>query len=411
MTANEHKPVTSSMLERKDRIARLQEEMKKKQIHLFFVTQNVDIYYITGSMQTGYVVVPQVGEPIFLVKRSYERAVLESKIRVARMGSFRQLEDTVGSFFPELYSSEHTPTIATEYDVLPVQQFKRLQAVLPKAKWVDGSILFRELRMVKSPYEVARIRMAAIAAHRAFIEAVNYVRPGMMELELIAHIEHIFRMQGHVGIMRMRGYNQEIITGMVASGDAAAEPTYFDGPAGGRGLTPAAPQGASRKVISENEPILVDIGCCIDGYVIDQTRTLVIGKLDEDLERAYQVSEHILRETEKKLVPGTICESLYTDALRIAEEAGLSDHFMGYGEDQVKFLGHGIGMEIDEWPVLARGFKQELTPGMVIAIEPKFTFPGRGVVGIENTYLITKDGFERLTTAPEGIIAVKSRDR
>lgn len=252
--------------------------------------------------------------------------------------------------------------------------------------------------------------MAAIAAHRALVEAANIVRPGMMELALIAQIEHLFRMQGHVGMMRMRGYNQEIITGMVASGDAAAEPTYFDGPAGGRGLTPAAPQGASRKVIGENEPILVDIGCCIDGYVIDQTRTLVIGKLDEDLEAAYDVSEQILRETEKKLVPGTVCESLYADALQMAQDAGLSDHFMGYGEDQVKFLGHGIGMEIDEWPVLARGFKQKLEPGMVIAIEPKFTFPGRGVVGIENTYLITKDGYERLTTAPEGLIRIKSCD-
>ncbi|WP_240968082.1 M24 family metallopeptidase [Paenibacillus aquistagni] len=410
MMTNEEHPMNTNTLEHKKRIEQLQEKMKEKGIHLFLVTQNVDIYYITGSMQTGYAAVPQEGEPIFLVKRSYERAVTESKIRVERMGSFRQLEETIAGFFPHLSSADGKIRIALEYDVLPVQQFERLQAVLPQAEWADGSVIFRELRMIKSPFEVARIRMAAIAAHRALVEAANIVRPGMMELALIAQIEHLFRMQGHVGMMRMRGYNQEIITGMVASGDAAAEPTYFDGPAGGRGLTPAAPQGASRKVIGENEPILVDIGCCIDGYVIDQTRTLVIGKLDEDLEAAYDVSEQILRETEKKLVPGTVCESLYADALQMAQDAGLSDHFMGYGEDQVKFLGHGIGMEIDEWPVLARGFKQKLEPGMVIAIEPKFTFPGRGVVGIENTYLITKDGYERLTTAPEGLIRIKSCD-
>lgn len=410
MMTNEEHPMNTNTLEHKKRIEQLQEKMKEKGIHLFLVTQNVDIYYITGSMQTGYAAVPQEGEPIFLVKRSYERAVTESKIRVERMGSFRQLEETIAGFFPHLSSADGKIRIALEYDVLPVQQFERLQAVLPQAEWADGSVIFRELRMIKSPFEVARIRMAAIAAHRALVEAANIVRPGMMELALIAQIEHLFRMQGHVGMMRMRGYNQEIITGMVASGDAAAEPTYFDGPAGGRGLTPAAPQGASRKVIGENEPILVDIGCCIDGYVIDQTRTLVIGKLDEDLEAAYDVSEQILRETEKNLVPGTVCESLYADALQMAQDAGLSDHFMGYGEDQVKFLGHGIGMEIDEWPVLARGFKQKLEPGMVIAIEPKFTFPGRGVVGIENTYLITKDGYERLTTAPEGLIRIKSCD-
>jgi len=235
-------------------------------------------------------------------------------------------------------------------------------------------------------------------------QAAQMVREGMMELELVARMEHMFRMQGHIGMMRMRGYNQEIITGMVASGDAAAEPTYFDGPAGGRGLTPASPQGSSFKVIAANEPILVDIGCCIDGYVIDQTRTLVIGALEADLKAAYDAAEAIIRATEEKLKPGTVCEQLYTDALEMAASFKLSEYFMGYGEDQVKFLGHGIGMEIDEWPVLARGFKQRLEPGMVIAVEPKFTFPGRGVVGIENTYLITENGCVKLTTAPEGVI-------
>ncbi|KJB85753.1 hypothetical protein AZ66_22750, partial [Paenibacillus sp. E194] len=155
--------------------------------------------------------------------------------------------------------------------------------------------------------------------------------------------------------------------------------------------------------IEVNEPILIDFGCCIDGYVIDQTRTLVIGELDDELQRAYDASEAILRATEDHLKPGTVCETLYEDAVGMAKSYGLQEHFMGYGEDQVKFLGHGIGMEIDEWPVLARGFKQPLQEGMVIAIEPKFTFPGRGVVGIENTYLITADGYEKLTTAEEGL--------
>ncbi|MGZ9587311.1 M24 family metallopeptidase [Paenibacillus marinisediminis] len=387
-----------------ERMNRLQSRMQKVGVDLFFVTHNVDIYYLTGSMQTGYVVVPREGDPVYFVKRSLQRAQAESTVKVEPLGSFREFGETVRAHFAKLYERDEKLTAVTEYDVLPVQQFERLQAVLPAMTWQDGSAMLRELRMVKSPFEVSRIRMAAVAAHRVLEQAAQYVREGMMELELIAHIEHMFRMQGHIGMMRMRGYNQEIITGMVASGEAAAEPTYFDGPAGGRGLTPASPQGSSRKVMKRNEPILVDIGCCIDGYVIDQTRTLVIGRLEEELQIAYDAAEAIIRAAEQKLKPGTICETLYTDALAMADSLGLADHFMGYGEDQVKFLGHGIGMEIDEWPVLARGFKQQLQPGMIVAVEPKFTFPGRGVVGIENTYLITESGFINLTTAPEGVI-------
>ncbi|MBG9791929.1 peptidase M24 [Paenibacillus dendritiformis] len=384
------------------RIARLQAAMKERTMDGCLITQNVGLYYFTGSMQTGYLFVPKQGEPVYFVKRSLERARHESEVAVEPLGSFRAFGALLQERFPEVFGSGR-PVIATEYDVLPVQLFERLRSVLPDAAWTDGSAMLRGLRMVKSPWEIDRIRTAARAAHHALEQAAAYVRPGMMELQLIAHIEHVFRMQGHVGFIRMRGYNQEIITGMVASGEAGAEPTYFDGPAGGRGLTPASPQGSSRKVIAENEPILVDIGCCIDGYVIDQTRTLVIGGLDEELERAYESSEAILRAAEASLKPGAVCETLYAGALKLAEQHGLAGHFMGFGSDQVSFLGHGIGMEMDEWPVLARGFTMPLEPGMVIAIEPKFTFPGRGVVGIENTYLITDDGFEKLTTPPEGV--------
>ncbi|MFW5436046.1 M24 family metallopeptidase [Paenibacillus apiarius] len=395
------------------RISRLQSIMKEQSIDAYLVTQNIDIYYFTGSMQTGYLFIPQSEEPVFFVKRSVARAIEEASVPVQPLGSFRQFAETLAAQFPAVWppssagGSVAPAVVATEYDVLPVQQYERLRAVLPaNVTWTDGSVLLRELRMVKSPWEVERIMTAARAAHHAMEQAAAYVRPGMMELELIAHIENAFRMQGHIGMIRMRGYNQELVTGMVASGEAGAEPTYFDGPAGGRGLTPASPQGSSRKVIAVNEPILVDIGCCIDGYVIDQTRTVVIGQLDHDLQQAYEASEAILRATEERLKPGVVCESLYADALEMAKNYGLSDHFMGFGADQVRFLGHGIGMEIDEWPVLARGFKHPLQAGMVIAIEPKFTFPGRGVVGIENTYLITETGYERLTTAPEGLISI-----
>ncbi|MGF7033055.1 Xaa-Pro aminopeptidase [Paenibacillus mucilaginosus] len=391
------------MSEYRMRIERLQQKLLAEGLDAFVVTQNVDLYYLTGSMQTGYLLVPAAGEPRFFVRRSVHRAKEESAVPVEALGSFRSLGQQITEAFPALGPAGKI-RLAAEYDVLPVQQFLRLQDLLPHAEWADGSLLIRELRMIKSPYELGCIREAARLIDEALEDALGRLQAGMTEVEVMSGVEHFIRRRGHLGLMRVRGYNQEIITGMLGAGEAAAEPTYFDGPAGGRGLSPASPQSASRRPIGAGEPILIDIGCCVDGYVIDQTRTAVIGELPEDLERAYAVSEDILRRTEGMLKPGTPCDKLYTQSVQWAKEAGLAEHYMGFGGDQVKFLGHGIGLEIDELPVLARGFKYGLEPGMVIAIEPKFTFPKRGVVGIENSYAITPDGFEKLTVSREGLL-------
>lgn len=400
------------MIDYLTRKERLQLKMKQKHIDVCLITQNVDLYYFTGSMQTGYLAIPTEGEAIFFVRRSVVRAQQESAIQVKALGSLREFEAALQESFTKLFTeAKQTSTkliFATEFDVLPVLQLQRLEAALAEVTWVDGSMLVRETRMIKDNYEIGRIQEAARIIDIALEHAISHVREGMTEFALMSLIETTLRQQGHLGLMRMRGYNQEIITGMVGSGAAAAEPTYFDGPAGGRGLSPASPQSASRKQIQLNEPILVDIGCCIDGYVIDQTRTLVIGGLDDQLTQAYRVSESILLSTEERLRPGTMCDELYFKAMEQAAEAGLSEFFMGFGADQVKFLGHGIGLEIDELPVLAKGFKLPLEAGMVIAIEPKFTFPGRGVVGIENSYLITAQGFTKLTCSREGIISIQA---
>ncbi|MDG0791899.1 Xaa-Pro peptidase family protein [Cohnella ginsengisoli] len=384
-----------------ERRHRLQGLMTADGLQACLITQNVGLYYWSGSMQTGYLFIPAQGEPTYYIRRSLSRAIRESAARTVPLGSFRSFGDALARDYPELFAEGRRPAVGADLDVLPAQTFLRLREAAPNVELLDGSAMMRRVRSVKSAGEIALIETAAQAAAAALELALGRIREGITELEVMTILESEMRRHGHIGLMRMRGYNQEIMTGMVAAGEAAAEPSYFDGPAGGRGLTPAAPQSASRRPIGAGEPILLDIGCCIDGYTIDQTRTAVIGDLDEELLRAYDVSVRILRHVESLLRPGASPESLYAEALRLADEAGLAAHFMGFGEDQVRFLGHGIGLEIDEWPVLARGFADPIEPGVVLAIEPKFTFPGRGVVGIENTYAITADGFRTLTASPE----------
>lgn len=392
-----------------DRSADAQKLMGEAGLDGCLVSQNVGIYYYSGSMQTGFVFIPVAGQATFYVRRSVVRAQRESAIRTVELESFRSFGRQLAADYPALFPEDGRGarrSIGADLDVMPAQLYLRLTEAVPQAAWTDGSALLRRARGRKSGYEIGCISRAAEAAAAALEVGLAELRAGMTELELIAVIEREMRLRGHAGIMRMRGYNQEILTGVVAAADAAAEPTYFDGPAGGRGLSPAAPQSASLRQIGRGEPILLDIGCCIDGYVIDQTRTAVIGTLEPSLLEAYRVSETILRHAERQLRPGEIPERLYAEALELAAKAGLAEHFMGYGRDQVKFLGHGIGLEIDEWPVLARGFREPLEPGMVIAVEPKFTFPGQGVVGIENTYLITENGCTALTRSPERLFVL-----
>lgn len=241
--------------QRQDRLAGM---LRANHWDAYLVTQNVDIYYLTGTMQTGFLLLPAQGEPVLYVRRSISRAKEEAVCLVEELGSLRTWGERIVKQFPQLakrhatgFDDKHdqdvhkpsSPVIATEFDVLPVQQYNRLHKSLPNVHWEDGSRMMRELRMKKSEAELACIRRCAQVIDTALEEAVSLLHTEMSDLDLMLHIEQSIRKQGHAGMMRMRGYNQEIITGMVASGADAAVPTYFDGPAGGRGLYTANPQG------------------------------------------------------------------------------------------------------------------------------------------------------------------------
>ncbi|SDI80935.1 M24 family metallopeptidase [Paenibacillus naphthalenovorans] len=386
-----------------NRHQRLQQLMKQRGVDAFVITHNVGLYYFAGSMQTGYLLIPSEGEATFFVRKSVSRARSEYAGRVEPLESLTELQSRLEQEWPDLYRGKEL-VFATEFDVLPVSYYQRLQKALPGVRWVDGTMLTRETRMIKTPYEIRKIKESAMVLHTALERSLSYIHVGMSELEMISRIEHDMRQLGHIGLMRMRAYNQQNSSGIIVSGASAAFPTSFDGPAGGEGLSAAFPFGASRRTFEKNVPILIDVGCCIDGYHIDQSRTIVFGELPDDLQYAYDAAERIAKQTETNMRAGTVCERLYLDAVTMAEAEGLVDHFMGFKADRAKFLGHGIGLELDEFPVLAEKFTYPLQPGMVIAVEPKFTFPGRGVVGTEDTYLITETGCERISMTPPGLI-------
>ena len=153
---------------------------------------------------------------------------------------------------------------------------------------------------------------------------------------------------------------------------------------------------------------MVDMAGNYGVYCTDMTRTYSIGHLSDEAYRLHELSLEIHRQVMQKATPGTSCADLYNESLCMVEKAGAGPYFMGT-ELQAQFVGHGLGLQINELPVLMGRSKDTLQPGMIIAFEPKFVLPHIGAVGIENTYLVTETGIENLTPAPEEIIDLTQR--
>ncbi len=291
-----------------------------------------------------------------------------------------------------------------ELDVVPVALFNRFQKVFEQCSFIDASSQIRTVRAVKSPYEIEIMKDAALQVDRVFQRAKEVVRVGMTDLELAAELECTARKQGHQGITRMRGFNSELFYGHIFSGPDSAAPAFLDAPLGGIGVNPSIGQGASYKRIEKNEPITVDFVGAFDGYLVDQTRTLCIGGLPDQLQKAYDDMLAIQEKLKEIARPGVAWGQIYDVCYDLACRLGYQEHFMGSSGAQVSFIGHGIGIEVDEFPFIARGFKDQfLEEYMTFAFEPKAVFPGLGAVGIENTFWVAKDGLKHLTFSDQGL--------
>lgn len=382
------------------RIARLQVALQREALDAVAVMQSADLFYLTGTIQSGTMYVPAQGAPLYFVRKDAERARRESPLEhVVALESLRDL--------PEALSKRGYPAasrIGFEFDVLPVATFERYRKLFDAATCLDASALLRQLRMIKSPYEIEQMRAAGGQADRVYQAARRVLRAGMTDIELAAELERVARLEGHPGIIRMRSFNGEMLYAHVFSGADAAVPAYLDTPLGGVGVHPSFGQGAGFRRISAHEPVIVDTGSFHNGYLADQTRVLSIGALPDELMRAYEAMLEIQALMKTIVAPGVIWADVYQRCRELAETLGYARHFMGCGSSQAGFIGHGLGIEIDEMPIIAPSFKrQAFEVGMVFAFEPKAVFPGIGAVGIENTFVLQDTGLEALTVSDEAV--------
>lgn len=263
-------------------------------------------------------------------------------------------------------------------------------------------------RAVKTDYEISKIRESSVCLGEVYRTVPSLYAEGMTDVGLQIEIERISRLKGCLGLFRINGEEMELNMGSVLVGDNADAPATYDFAMGGAGVDPSLPAGANGTAIAPGHSIMVDTNGDFTGYMTDMTRTFVLGSIADTAVRAHRLTIEICDEMSRMARPGVRAADLYNRAIEMVKAAGLAGFFMGH-RYQAGFIGHGVGVAINELPVIAPRSRDVLALNNVIAFEPKFVIPGTGAVGIENTYVVRADGLECLTDAPTNLVNLERR--
>lgn len=378
----------------------LQEKLQYQELDGALLVQNMSLYYYTGTLQCQYAYIPAEGEVYGLIRKNMLRGKQEAGVALLALNSFSGLCGLLAEvgYLPK--------RLGLELDVLPAAIYFRLREAFLGVELTDLSSTVREARQVKSAYELEQLFQAARQVDLLHAQLPALLHEGKEELELAAECEAILRKLGHQGFTRMRGFKQEMFFGHLLSGRAGAVASFLDSPTGGMGVSVASPQGAGYKLIRSGEPVTLDYCGVYNGYGVDQTRLYSIGSIDRQLSSAFEAALAVQEAVFALLKPGITGGEIYLEALRVAKKFGLAEHFMGVGDTQAKYVGHGVGLEFDEFPILAKGSPHLLAENMVVAVEPKFTYPDKGVVGIENTWQVLKEGPRKISITADTYIVL-----
>ena len=357
------------------------------------ISTNVNMLYVAGRVLNGYCYVPVEGNPVFFLRRPVGIEG-ENVHYIRKPEQITELLQEIGLPLPS--------HILLEAGEIPHLDFLRLEDAIQAKTVGDCTHLLRQVRAVKTTQEIEFIKESARLQSEMFTELPKLYQAGMTDTDLAIITEQLLRKKGCMPNMRIFGSSMEGNITCVWAGENAEAPSPYDFSLGGAG-TPAFPIGENGTVLKEGMAVMIDSGCNVKGYLSDQTRTFSVGRLSKKAYDIHQVSLEIQNELMHLAKPGTVCEDVYNTCIKMVEKHDLIDSFMGTVQ-QAPFVGHGVGLVINELPILCDRNKMMLEPNMVIAIEPKFVIKGVGAVGTENTYVVKENGLEKITTAIEKIV-------
>lgn len=376
--------------EQQMRLDRIRTQMAADNLSAILISDNANKYYVTGRVYAGYVYIPLEGPVIYFVRRPVEL----TGDNVVYIRKPEEIAASIGLNVPQ--------SIGLELDVLPYSTATRLKALFPQSELKNASAVMRQARAVKTAEEIEMIRRSGVKHVHVYSRIPHLYQGGMSDLELQVEIEKLSRLEGCLGQFRISGDSMELYMGNVLVGDNADFPSPYDFAMGGEGLDPSLPVGANGNTIRPGNTVMVDMNGNFDGYMTDMTRVYALGEIAPLALKAHQCSIDIHRELCAMMRPGAEAKALYAKAEEMVRERDLHPYFMGHRQ-HAGFIGHGIGIEINELPVIAPRSCDIIAAGNVIALEPKFVIPHTGAVGIENTYAVYDDHVECLTPAPEEI--------
>lgn len=378
--------------ERKQRLKNIQRIITESQADACIITSAVNQFYLCNRVFDGFLYIEPEGNPTQFIKRP----IGASEENVIYIRKPEQITE---------YLSKKPTHVLLEADVLSYNATLRLQNALKASKLTNISGTMRQLRSIKSAYEIEEMKECANIHSEVYSKIPALYRKGMTDLELQIEIEHQMRLRGSIGLFRAFGNNMDVFMGTILAGNNAQSASPFDFALGGGGASPLLPLGANGTTLTKGTTFMVDMAGNYRPTMTDMSRAFAVEAVPDLAFKAHQVSQDIHAAIQDVAKPETLCADLYFLAEKIVEQNNLQAYFMGTHQ-KAKFIGHGLGLEINEPPVLAPRSKETLKGGMAIAIEPKFVLPDIGAVGIENTYIVTENGLEKITLCEESLIVL-----
>ncbi len=371
------------------------------------VFSRLNIYYFTGTFGNGILWLPTEGRPIFFCRKALERARLESPLEIIL--PFRSYADILKTFQGK--GAPMPPIVAAEMNGLSWALGEALTKQFSNHRFVPVDGVIAKVRSRKSEWELEKMRYAGSRHAKCLQELLPKVlKVNMTERQVGLALWRILLEEGHQGLLRMENYGEEVFFGHISAGDSGNYPSVFNGPLGLRGEHPAVPHmGSSAKIWKKEEPLACDVGFMFEGYQTDKTQIYWSGNAESipaKVRAAHDFCIEIQEWVRANLKPGALPSELAAHCFTQAKSEGWSEGFMALGDNKVRFIGHGIGLAIDEYPVLTKGFDEPLEEGGVMAVEPKIGIPGLGMVGVENTFEITQNGGRSLTGEAYDIICI-----
>jgi Xaa-Pro aminopeptidase len=371
------------------------------------IFSRLNIYYFSGSFANGVFWLPLDGKPVLFCRRGTERAKIESPVNhIYSFKSYRDIRTILYDLnfpFPE--------TVAAEMNGLSWALANSLIKHLSRHQFVSADKIISMCRAKKSDLELNILREAGAKHAKCMTRLLPpFLHAGISELEISHKIWELFFSEGHGGILRMENFGEEAFLGHISVGDSANYPSFFNGPVGLRGVHPATPHmGSAEAKWTSGKPLTVDNGFTLAGYITDKTQVYWLGAKESIPVKAKEAHDFCIELQEQianLLRPGTLPSEIWNHCLAEVGGSEWEDGFMGLGKNKVFFVGHGIGLAIDEYPALTKGFDLPLEEGMIIAVEPKIGIPGFGMVGVENTFEVTISGGKCLTGKEFKIITI-----